>query len=149
LSLLQLATTQILCAAPTMSRAALSTKLFAAYLFLLGAAFVIAPNLLLSLFGIPTAEGWARIVGLLAFNIGAYAWVSARHEYKAFFVASVWIRFEAWLVLTVLALLGLVPPVIALFGVVDLVGGVWTCYCLRLDARARTLAGSRVEPLPT
>ena len=132
-----------------MTRAALSTKLFAAYLFLLGAVFVIAPNFLLSLFGIPSAEGWARIVGILAFNIGAYAWVAARHEYKAFFVASVWIRVEAWLVLTVLALLGLVPPVIALFGVVDLVGGVWTGYCLRSDARARALAGSRVEPLPT
>lgn len=132
-----------------MSRAALSTKLFAAYLFLLGAVFVIAPNLLLSLFGIPTAEGWARIVGLLAFNIGAYAWVAARHEHKAFFVASVWIRVEAWLVLTVLAVLGLVPPVIALFGVVDAVGAVWTRFCLRSDARARTLAGSRVGPLPT
>lgn len=132
-----------------MSQAARSTKLFAAYLFLLGAVFVIAPNLLLSLFGIPTAEGWARITGLLAFNIGAYAWAAARHEYQAFFVASVWIRIEAWLVLTVLALLGLVPPVIALFGVVDLVGGVWTGYCLRADARARTLAGPRVDPLPT
>ncbi|MCW7541179.1 hypothetical protein OOT46_25540 [Aquabacterium sp. A7-Y] len=132
-----------------MSRAALSTKFFAAYLFLLGAVFVIAPNLLLSLFGIPTAEGWARIVGLLAFNIGAYAWVAARHEYKAFLLASVWIRIEAWLVLTALALLGLVPPVIALFGVVDLIGGVWTYYCLRSDARAHTLAGSRVEPVST
>jgi hypothetical protein len=118
-----------------MSRAALSTKLFAAYLFLLGAVFVIAPNLLLSLFRIPSAEGWVRIVGLLAFNIGAYGWVAARNEYKAFFVASVWMRVEVWLVLTALAVLGLVPPVIALFGVADLIGGVWTHYCLRSDAR--------------
>lgn len=118
-----------------MSRAALSIKLFAAYLFLVGAVFVIAPNLLLSLFGIPSAEGWVRIVGLLAFNIGAYGWVAARNEYKAFFVASVWMRVEVWLVLTALAVLGLVPPVLALFGVADLIGGIWTHYCLRSDAR--------------
>jgi hypothetical protein len=118
-----------------MSKAALSIKLFAAYLFLIGAIFVIAPNLLLSLFGIPTEEGWVRMVGLLAFNIGAYGWVAARDEYKAFFVASVWMRVEVWLVLTSLAVLGLVPPIIALFGIADLAGGVWTHYCLRSDAR--------------
>lgn len=118
-----------------MSRAALSIKLFAAYLFLVGAVFVIAPNLLLSLFRISTAEGWVRIVGLLVFNIGAYGWVAARHEYKAFFAASVWMRVEVWFVLTALAVLGLIPPVIALFGVADLIGGIWTHYCLRLDAR--------------
>jgi hypothetical protein len=118
-----------------MSRAAVSIKFFAAYLFLLGAVFVIAPNLLLSLFRISTAEGWVRIVGLLAFNIGAYGWIAARNEYKAFFVASVWLRAEVWLVLTALAVLGLVPPVIALFGVADLMGGVWTHCCLRSDAR--------------
>ena len=118
-----------------MSRAALSTRLFAVYLFALGGVFVTAPNLPLSLFGMPTTEGWVRIVGLLAFNIGLYAWVAARHEYKAFFVASVWVRIEAWLLLTVLAVLGLVPPIIALFGVIDLIGGLATHYGLRLDAR--------------
>jgi hypothetical protein len=123
------------CAANTMSRAALSIKFFAAYLFLLGAVFIVAPNLLLSQLGIPTAEGWVRIVGLLAFNIGAYGWVAARNEYRAFFVVSVWLRVEVWLVLTVLAALGLVPPVIALFGVADLIGAVWTQWCLRSDAR--------------
>jgi hypothetical protein len=37
-----------------------------------------------------------------------------------------------------LDLLGLLPPVIALFGVADLVGGAWTHYCLRSDARRTT-----------
>jgi hypothetical protein len=98
---------------------------------------------LLSLFGIPSAEGWVRIVGLLAFNIGAYGWVAARNEYKAFFVASVWLRVEVWLVLTALALLGLVPAVLALFGIADLAGGIWTYGCLRSDARARNRLRSR------
>jgi hypothetical protein len=127
---------------PTMSRAAFSIKLFAAYLFMLGAVFVIAPNLLLALFGIPSAEGWVRIAGLLAFNIGAYGWVAARNEYKAFFAASVWMRVEVWLVLTALATLGLVPPVIALFGVADLAGGIWTHFCLRSDAKGPYAAAS-------
>jgi hypothetical protein len=119
-----------------MSRAAFSTKVFAAYLFLLGALFLTAPNLLLSLLGIASTEGWVRIVGLLAFNIGAYGWVAARHELRAFFVASVWMRVEVWIVLTVLAVLGLIPAIVALFGVADLLGGVWTHFSLRADARA-------------
>lgn len=126
-------------AANPMPRAAFSIQLFAAYLFVLGAVFVIAPNLLLSVFRIPSAEGWVRIVGLLAFNIGAYGWVAARNQYRAFFVASVWLRVEVWLVLTALAVLGLVPAVLALFGIADLLGGIWTFWCLRLDERVHNL----------
>ncbi len=118
-----------------MSRAAFSAKVFAAYLFLVGTVFMVAPQPLLSLFGLTTTEGWVRTTGLLAFNIGVYAWVAARHELKAFLTASVWTRVEVWAVLTALASMGLVPPVIALFGVVDLAGALWTHLALRADAR--------------
>lgn len=117
-----------------MSRAAFSIKAFAVYLFVVGACFVVAPNLLLSIFGIATQEGWVRVVGLLAFNIGAYGWVAARHDIKAFFTASVWMRAEVFVVLCGMAVLGLLPPIMAVFGVVDLAGGLWTHLALRADA---------------
>lgn len=129
-----------------MSRAALSVKVFAAYLFLVGLVFIAAPNLLLSLFGIATAEGWVRVTGLLAFNIGAYAWVAARHELRVFFAASVWMRVEVWIVLSSMAALGLIPPIVALFGVIDLAGGLWTFFSLRSDRRS--LSPYAVAPPP-
>ena len=36
-------------------------------------------------------------------------------------------------------LLGLLPPVIALFGVADLVGGAWSHYCLRSELNRKQL----------
>jgi hypothetical protein len=126
-----------------MSRAAFTIKAFAAYLFVLGGVFVATPNLLLSMFGIPTNEGWVRVVGLLAFNIGAYAWVAARHEVKVFFAASVWMRTEVFVVLGGLAALGLIPPIVAVFGIADLAGGLWTHLALRADARHAELGSPR------
>jgi hypothetical protein len=62
-----------------MSRAAISIKAFAVYAFVVGAGLVVAPNGMLGVFGIPhTTEVWIRVVGVLAFNIGAYYWCAAK-----------------------------------------------------------------------
>lgn len=130
-----------------MSRTAFTVKAFSVYLFIAGASFVAAPNMLLSLFGAPTSEGWVRVVGLLAINIGAYAWVAARHEVKVFFTASVWMRIEVFVVLTSMAALELIPPFVAVFGVVDLAGGLWTHLALRADGQQeRTLRAAQIAP---
>ncbi len=121
-----------------MSKAALSSKVFAVYLFFVGVVFVVAPNLLLSIFQIPqTTEVWIRVVGVLAFNIGVYAWVAAKHEDTSFLVASVYTRFLVFVVFMTFAVIGLASPMLALFGVVDLLGGIWTHFALKADASAR------------
>lgn len=121
-----------------MSKAAFSSKVFAVYLFFVGVVFVVAPNLLLSIFQIPqTTEVWIRVVGVLAFNIGVYAWVAAKHEDTSFLVASVYTRFLVFVVFTTFAVMGLASPMLALFGVVDLLGGIWTHFALKADASAR------------
>jgi hypothetical protein len=120
----------------SMSSSAFSAKVFAVYLFLAGATLVIAPNLLLSLLQIPqTPEVWIRVVGLVAFMIGVYAWVAASHEFKPFLVASVYTRFVVFVAFTTFALTGLGSPMIILFGLADLAGGIWTYSALRADAR--------------
>jgi hypothetical protein len=120
----------------SMSSSAFSAKVFAVYLFLAGATLVIAPNLLLSLLQIPqTPEVWIRVVGLVAFMIGVYAWVAASHEFKPFLVASVYTRFIVFVAFTTFALTGLGSPMIILFGLADLAGGIWTYSALRADAR--------------
>lgn len=120
-----------------MSKSAFSAKVFAIYVFVVGAMLVVAPNFLLSIFRIPpTSEVWIHVVGVIAFNIGIYAWVAAKHENKPFLEASVYTRFVVFVAFTTFAVIGLASPMIVLFGVADLLGGIWTYFALKADAQS-------------
>jgi hypothetical protein len=120
-----------------MSKSAFSAKVFAVYLFVVGPLLVVAPNFLLSIFWIPpTSEVWIRIVGVTITMIGVYAWVAAKHEDKHFLKASVYTRFIVFVAFTTFAVTGLASPMIALFGVADLLGGIWTYFALKSDAQS-------------
>jgi hypothetical protein len=120
-----------------MSRSAFSARVFAVYLFVVSPVLVCAPNFLLTIFGIaPTSEVWIRVVGVIAFNLGVYMWVAARHENKPFLEASVYTRGSVFCAFVVFALMGLASPMIVLFGLIDLGGGLWTWTALKADARA-------------
>jgi hypothetical membrane protein len=120
-----------------MSKSAFSAKVFAIYLFVVGAVLVVAPNFLLSIFRIPpTSEVWIHVVGVAAFMIGVYAWVAAKHENKPFLEASVYTRFVVFVAFTTFAVIGLASPMIVLFGVADLLGGIWTHFALKADAQS-------------
>jgi hypothetical membrane protein len=118
-----------------MSKSALSAKVFAVYLFIVGPVLVLAPNVLLAIFRIaPVSDVWIRIVGLLAFNIGVYVWMMANH--RPFLEASVYTRVLVCAVFFIFAITGMADPMIALFGVIDLCGGLWTWFALKADVRA-------------
>ena len=120
-----------------MSKSAFSAKVFAVYLFVVGAVLIVAPNFLLSIFRIPpTSEVWIHVVGVTAFMIGIYAWVAAKHEDKPFLEASVYTRFLVFVAFTTFAVIGLASPMIVLFGVADLLGGIWTYFALKADAQS-------------
>jgi hypothetical protein len=120
-----------------MSKSAFSAKVFAIYLFVVGAVLVVAPNFLLSIFGVPsTSEVWIHVVGVIAFMIGVYAWVAAKHESKWFLEASVYTRFVVFVAFTTFAVIGLASPMIVLFGVADLMGCIWTYFALKADAQS-------------
>ena len=120
-----------------MSRSAFSAKVFAVYLFIIGPVLVFAPNFLLSLLGIPTTtEVWIRVVGVIAFMLGIYAWVAATHEFRPFLEASVYTRFVVFIAFSAFAILKLGSPMIALFGVIDLLGGLWTYFALKADEQS-------------
>ena len=114
-----------------MSRAAFSLRVFACYLFVLGAGLVAVPQLLLGVFGLVATEVWIRVVGVLVFNIGVYYWAAAAGEARSVFVASVATRVLVFAAFGTFALLGLVQPVLVIFGLADLAGGVWTALALR------------------
>jgi hypothetical protein len=74
-----------------MSKATFSTRAFAVYVFVVSTVLVVAPNVLLGIFGIAsTSEVWIRVAGVLAFNIGIDAWIGASH--RPFLEASVYTR---------------------------------------------------------
>lgn len=119
-----------------MSKSAFSAKVFAVYLFLVGPILVVAPNFLLSLFLMPpTSEVWIRVVGVIVFMLGIYAWVAAKHELTPFLVASVYTRAAVCAALLIFAVTGLASPMIILFGVIELLGAIWTYLALKADAR--------------
>jgi hypothetical protein len=118
-----------------LTRATFSARAFAVYVFAMAAVLVCAPNLLLAAFGVPpTTEVWIRVAGVLACMIGVYAWVGAAH--RPFLQASVYTRATVFVALTAFVLLGLGSPMLALFGAIDLCGGLWTYCALRADDRA-------------
>jgi len=117
-----------------MSKSAFSAKVFAIYLFILGPVLIFVPNFLLNVFGIPpSTDVWIRVVGLLVFMLGVYVWVAAKHDNRPFLQASVYTRIVVFLTLSAFAFLGPASPMLALFGVIDLCGGIWTYFALKAD----------------
>jgi hypothetical protein len=68
--------------------------------------------------------------------LGVYYWIAAKNETKSFLEASVYVRFLVFVTFTTFAIMGLGSPMLALFGVVDLCGGMWTYFALKVDARS-------------
>ena len=120
-----------------MRSASVSIKVFGGYVILTGITLLLVPNLLLSLFGFAaTSEIWVRVVGAMAIVLGYYYWACGSAEAKAFFKASVTGR-----ILFAALCVGLVvgagaPWQLLLFGVVDVLGAVWTASALRNDSAA-------------
>ena len=115
-----------------MSNAAKSVFVFGIYELLLGSSLIITPNPLLTVFGFPsTAEIWIRVTGLLVCVFAFYDFQAARHELIDFFRWTVYARSSVILFFTAFVLSGLVNPMLILFGVVDLLGAIWTALALR------------------
>jgi hypothetical protein len=117
-----------------MSKSAKSIRVFAIYPIVVGLSLVVAPNLVLALFGIPeTQEVWIRVLGALAAILGYYYLQASRDESKMFFRATVYGRTAFLLFCVAFVVLGLAQPLLILFGLVDGAGAVWTGLCLRQE----------------
>ena len=120
-----------------MTPAARSLQVFGIYLLVLAVGLVLAPNVLLALFGMPpTQEVWIRILGLLVGIVGAYDVIMAVRSLSPLYMPTVFARAFAFVLLSAFALLQIGPPQLALFGVVDLLGALWTWRTLRVEPRA-------------
>ncbi len=115
-----------------MNNTARSITVFGIYLAASGLSFVLIPNTILPLLGLPTTTDiWIRVVGLLAVILGGYFLYSVRYDDRVFYRATVYARIAFFTGVTVFVLLGLASPLLAVFGLVDLAGATWTWLSLR------------------
>ena len=132
-----------------MSKTAFSIKVSCCYIIALGLVLVVVPNLLLAVLRVPpTTEVWIRVLGMTVINIGIFFWVAAQTEAVALFRATLYVRplVLAWLAAFVL--LGLAPPQLLVFGVIEAAGALWTWLALRADQRSGQPSNpvSRIDP---
>lgn len=111
---------------------AFTIKVWGVYVAALGIALLVAPEVLLGLFGIPHPEEvWVRVLGALTTIVGYYYWASSVGNATAFFIASVYGRVA--FCAACIALIGVAgaPWQLLLFGFVDVLGAAWTFTALR------------------
>ena len=115
-----------------MSKSARSVFVFGLYLVVLGIVLLVAPNFLLGIFFLPsTTEVWVRVTGMLVLFLGFYYAQAVRKELTDFFRWTMYPRSTVILFFAAFVLLGFAKPPLIMFGVVDLLGVIWTGLALR------------------
>jgi hypothetical protein len=130
-----------------MGKAAQSLFVFGLYAWVAGAAFIVAPESVLSLLHLPTMPaGWTRIVGFMALVIGTYDIVCARAGCGVFIKASIFTRLGFALGVAGLVQLGQMPGSTIFIGAVDAAGAIWTAIALRHDRLSSPPSPNVTEP---
>ena len=115
-----------------LSKAARSLLVFGIYLTALGLFLLVAPNTLITLFGLPAVNDvWIRVAGMLIVLLAYYDIQAARNEMTNFFRWSVVARASVIVFFAGFVLADLVKPILLLFGGVDLAAAIWTRLALR------------------
>jgi hypothetical protein len=117
-----------------MSRAAKTLFVFGVYLCGLGLILLLAPNLLLRVFGVPaTSEVWIRINGMFVLCLSFFYVQAARHGLTIFIRWTVWARVAVIIYFAAFVLLVSAPKALLWFGLVDLLSAIWTWLALKKD----------------
>ena len=124
-----------------MTRTAKTIRAFGAYLIVLSLCLIVAPNLLLPLFGMPTTtEVWIRVAGVVVLNEGVCYWFAAQSDARPFFRASCVVRTLVPIAFGAFVLAGWAAPMLIGFGLVDLAGAAWTFLTMRAETRTAVKA---------
>ena len=105
---------------------------FAVYLAGLSLAFLFFPNPFITLFGFEeTSDVWIRILGFILGVLAFYFVMAVLENATNFYNWSVYARLMTLPAFLVLVLIGIAPPVLILFGVIDAVCALWTDLALK------------------
>jgi hypothetical protein len=117
-----------------MSNAARSIFIFGVYIIVSGTFALLAPNMVVTLFGLPPSSEvliLIRFVGLVFAILGGYYVQSARHNLVPFFGMTVVGRLVLVAGMAGFVLLGLTKPNLLLLAIGDFLGAIWTGLSLR------------------
>jgi len=104
-------------------------------ILIVGLGFMVAPHLVLSMFGLNAGDDvWIRMVGMLASISGVYYLLVVRARLEVFFKWTVPGRYYAAGFMVLMFTLGKVGAAILLFAAVDALAATWTLIALRSDA---------------
>lgn len=104
---------------------------FAFYLAGLAAIFLIIPNVLLSLFGLPeTNEVWIRALGMVVLFLAVYYFQMARENNLTLIRTTIYTRATVPLFVIAFVALGFSSINLMLFAFPDLLGALWTWYAV-------------------
>ncbi len=110
-----------------MTKSSLSILVFAIYLASLSVAFVFFPNRFIMLFGFEeTTEIWINILGFIVGVLAFYFFMALLDDTTHFYRWTVYARLSTLPVFIAFVLLGMAPPVLILFGIIDAVCALWT-----------------------
>ena len=119
-----------------MSKSAKTVLFFSYYLFIVGIQLLFIPNFFTKTAQLPEShEPYIRIVGVLALILGLYYHQSAKNELTPFLKTTIWGRAFYFLSAVGLVVFKIAPPVFIAFGVVDLLGAVWTWQTLKSEGK--------------
>ena len=111
-----------------------SVFFFGVYVILLGIILLLIPDFFIGIFGLPeTTDVWIRVAGMLVLLVGYY-YVRAGRDGEGmakFFRWTVHTRSSVIVFFIIFVLFDLVKPILILFGVIDLLGAIWTGLALR------------------
>lgn len=120
-----------------MNAAERSLQVFGLYLLGLGTLLIVMPSLVLAPVGMAVPhDAWLRVAGMLVLFLGVYYCVAAASNSMALVRTSVPLRASVILFFAAFVAGGLAPPVLLLFGAVDLAAALWTWSALRTDRKA-------------
>jgi hypothetical protein len=117
-----------------MSYAAKTVLVFGVYMLGQGIILMIAPNFLLSIFGIQEAtEVWVRVVGLCLIVFAQYYIRAAILNMIEFCRLTVLGRVLQFLLFTAIVVNGLGSPMLLLFSGFEMASGFWTYLALKKE----------------
>src|SRR4030095_3378609 len=122
----------------SMSKAVRSQIVYSVYLGVSGIGMSLIPNTLLHILRIPpTHEVWVRLFGALSVALAAKGYFAARRNIVATLKFDIYTRIGVGTFLTILVILGISPPIMEIFAIVDILASVWTQLALNSDKRSQ------------
>ncbi len=121
-----------------MTKSSLSILVFAIYLASLSAAFIFFPNPFIMLFGFEaTTEIWIKILGFILGVLAFYFFMATVDNATNFYRWTVYARLSTLPIFLTFVVLGMAPPVLVLFGIIDAACALWTALALKYERSAK------------